>query len=102
MNQDICQKFYNTYLNSIVHLCKNFHQKMLFFLLVMCAIIIKNVFIICRVFLMLLGHILGLEEGLPSMEYEGVGLGTRDHDRVGEQYLRNLFNNTFVPDQTEL
>ena len=51
---------------------------------------------------MLLGHILGLEEGLPSMEYEGVGLGTRDHDRVGEQYLRNLFNNTVVSDQAEL
>jgi hypothetical protein len=35
----------------------------------------------------------GFENGLPSMQYEGVELGTEEHDRVGEQYLRNLFNN---------
>jgi hypothetical protein len=27
------------------------------------------------------------------MQYDGVVLGTQEHDRVGEQYLRNLFSN---------
>jgi hypothetical protein len=35
-----------------------------------------------------LGHIVGLEQGLPSMHQGGVILGTEHHDTVGESFLR--------------
>jgi hypothetical protein len=38
-----------------------------------------------------LGHIVGLEHGLPSMQHGGVILGTEHHDTVGESFLRKIF-----------
>jgi hypothetical protein len=35
-----------------------------------------------------LGHIVGHEQGLPSMQHGGVILGTEQHDTVGESFLR--------------
>ena len=33
------------------------------------------------------GHIVGHAEGLPTMEHAGVLLGTQNHETVGEQIL---------------
>lgn len=35
-----------------------------------------------------IGHLVGMDEGLPEMVTDGLNIGTKDHEIVGAQYLQ--------------